>query len=367
MRPEFWTVYPWEQPPSPENRPYDFPPPDLLENLVQLYYDCVNIYMPLLHRPTFEKSLKAGLHLTDPDFGGLVMGVSTSIADRSWYLIGFGIRAAQDIGLNKKEDGTRPTAEGELRKRVFWTLLLMDAMLAAMVGRPAAINASDFDVEMPIDCDDEYWDHPNPELAFKQPPGVPSKVSYFCSLLKLFEIHCSSHRAFFSVKRPDPPPGISDIEWDRITLANLDSAMNAWVDSVPQHLRWNPDRLQGPFLNQSAKLFITYYATQMLAHRQFVMCKAHQKLAMSSLAICINAARACTRIVERQSRDGKFTAPHAQPALFTAGLMLILNVWRARDTGHALASERRDIDAVFTCIKVIKSYEDRWHVAGRYW
>ncbi|RXW19238.1 hypothetical protein EST38_g6605 [Candolleomyces aberdarensis] len=75
MRPEFWTVYPWEQPPPPENRPYDFPPPDLLENLVQLYYDCVNIYIPLLHRPTFEKSLKAGLHLTDPDFGGLVMGV----------------------------------------------------------------------------------------------------------------------------------------------------------------------------------------------------------------------------------------------------------------------------------------------------
>jgi hypothetical protein len=93
MRPEFWTVYPvssiyltgqsemltvknqWEQPPAPENRPYDFPPPDLLEHLVQLYYDCVNIYAPLLHRPTFERSLKAELHLSDPDFGGVVMGV----------------------------------------------------------------------------------------------------------------------------------------------------------------------------------------------------------------------------------------------------------------------------------------------------
>jgi hypothetical protein len=94
MRPEFWTVYPvsftyfssrfgnltlvnqWEQPPPPpENRPYEFPPLDLLEHLVQLYFDCVNIYIPLLHRPTFEKSLKAGLHVSDPDFGGVVMGV----------------------------------------------------------------------------------------------------------------------------------------------------------------------------------------------------------------------------------------------------------------------------------------------------
>ncbi|KAJ2919807.1 hypothetical protein MD484_g555, partial [Candolleomyces efflorescens] len=70
--------------------------------------------------------------------------------------------------------------------------------------------------------------------------------------------------------------------------------------------------------------------------------------------------------METQSRIGEFPAPHAQTSLFSAGLMLILNVWRVRDTGHALAEERRDIDAVFTCIKVLKTYEDRWHAAGRY-
>ena len=78
---------------------------------------------------------------------------ATSIADRSWYLVGFGIRAAQDIGLNKKGDGTKPTAEGELRKRVFWMLLLVDSMTAAMVGRPAAINTSEcvsFQLAIPI-------------------------------------------------------------------------------------------------------------------------------------------------------------------------------------------------------------------------
>jgi hypothetical protein len=68
---------------------------------------------------------------------------ATSIADRSWYLVGFGVRAAQDIGLNKKGDGKKPTAEGELRKRVFWMLLLMDSMIAASNGRPVAINASE--------------------------------------------------------------------------------------------------------------------------------------------------------------------------------------------------------------------------------
>ncbi|KAJ2915983.1 hypothetical protein MD484_g4431, partial [Candolleomyces efflorescens] len=425
MRPEFWTVHPWEQATPTERKPFEFPPPDLLNHLVQLYFDTTNIYIPLLHRPTFEKALKADHHLSNPDFGQVVLGVcavaarysndervllegttslhssgykwfrqlrlfqecflrapslgelqalclavvymqGTSTSDKCWYLVGIGARAVQDIGLNKKGSGTKPTVEGELRKRVFWVLLFLDSLLAASVGRPAAMNISDFDVEMPLDCDDEYWEHPNPELAFKQPPGVPSKSSYFRLMLKLVEIHASSHRAFFSVRRPDPPPGVSGIDWNRITLANLDSALNSWADSVPQHLRWEPDRLDGTFLNQSAKLWTTYYATQILAHRAFVTCPYQKSLALTSLAICTSAARACIRIMAVQSRKGQVLAPHAQTSVFTAGLMLLLNFWRARHTGVALADEIRDMDAIFTSIKVLQTYESRWHSAGRF-
>ncbi|KAJ2930730.1 hypothetical protein H1R20_g6368, partial [Candolleomyces eurysporus] len=381
MRPEFWTIHPWERAVPTERKPFDFPPKDLMNHLVQLYFDTTNLYVPLLHRGTFEKAFKADLHLSSPDFAQVVLGVcaaqfhtqlavlyiqGTSTSDKCWYLVGLGVRAAQDIGLNKKGAGTKPTVEGELRKRVFWVLLFLDSLIAASVGRPAAMNISDFDVEMPIDCDDEYWDHPDAELAFKQPPGVPSKASYFCLILKLVEIHASSHRAFYSVRRPDPPPGTSAGDWDRITLANLDSALNSWADSVPYHLRWEPGRLQGIFLSQSAKLWTTYYATQILAHRAFVTCPAHKSLALTSLAICTNAARTCIRILEVQSQKGQALAPHAQTSIFTAGLMLLLNFWRARHTGVPLADEVRDMNSIFTSIKVLQTYEARWHSAGRF-
>lgn len=58
------------------------------------------------------------------------------------------------------------------------------------------INHS-FDVELPVECDDEYWvltDHPNPEkphkkcVVFKQPPGKPSKITYFNCFLRLNQI-----------------------------------------------------------------------------------------------------------------------------------------------------------------------------------
>jgi hypothetical protein len=45
-----------------------------------------------------------------------------------------------------------------------------------------------FDVEMMIECDDEYWDHPDPEQAFKQPPGKPSLIASCNTFLKLSAI-----------------------------------------------------------------------------------------------------------------------------------------------------------------------------------
>lgn len=39
------------------------------------------------------------------------------------------------------------------------------------------------DVDLPIICDDEYWIHPDPDLAFKQPESKPSVVaSWVCGI-----------------------------------------------------------------------------------------------------------------------------------------------------------------------------------------
>lgn len=50
-----------------------FPPPDLLARLIELYFLRYNLFMPLLHRPTFESQVEAGLHLTDEAFGSTVL------------------------------------------------------------------------------------------------------------------------------------------------------------------------------------------------------------------------------------------------------------------------------------------------------
>ena len=51
----------------------DFPPDDLLNTLVDLYFRQVNDSAPLLHEPLFKDGLKSGLHLRHGPFGAIVL------------------------------------------------------------------------------------------------------------------------------------------------------------------------------------------------------------------------------------------------------------------------------------------------------
>jgi hypothetical protein len=44
------------------------------------------------------------------------------------------------------------------------------------------------DVELPADCDDEYWEHPDAAQTFKQPQGKPSTIACFIAYIKLQKI-----------------------------------------------------------------------------------------------------------------------------------------------------------------------------------
>lgn len=56
-----------------EENIFEYPDRNLLHSLVSLYFEKSNIIMPILHRPTFLRSLNSGLHLRDPAFGMTVL------------------------------------------------------------------------------------------------------------------------------------------------------------------------------------------------------------------------------------------------------------------------------------------------------
>src|SRR5260221_4869204 len=91
-RPEFWNIpevwlsysicilftdkrLQWEKTTETLVSSRNFPhlPADLAEELIDHYFRHVNLYLPLLHRPTFEEGLKANLHETDTGFASVYM------------------------------------------------------------------------------------------------------------------------------------------------------------------------------------------------------------------------------------------------------------------------------------------------------
>ncbi|PSR71246.1 hypothetical protein PHLCEN_2v12900 [Hermanssonia centrifuga] len=81
-----------------------------------------------------------------------------------------------------------------MMKRTFWALMIFERNMSSALGRSCSIQDEDFDLDLPIECDDEYWTNANSALAFTQPAGKPSTVSHFVCCIRITQIHAFALR-----------------------------------------------------------------------------------------------------------------------------------------------------------------------------
>ncbi|KIY63793.1 hypothetical protein CYLTODRAFT_425777 [Cylindrobasidium torrendii FP15055 ss-10] len=333
IRKEYWRKPAWEQ--ALEHKVtvnYAFPPPDLLPVLVDLYFVNSNNYLPLLHRPTFERAIKENVHLTDQGFAAtllLVCGIGSRYSDDlrvrldsalddpysagwkyfvqippmevgpstipslyelqkcvlmvffmmssssprgCWTLVGTGLRFVQDLGVHQRRmpDVHITRAEHERWKRIFWCLVCLDRVFAVAMGRSVALQDEDIDAELPANVDDEYWFTEDGRELFQQPPNVPSKVHFFNSFIQLLQLVVFSLRTVYSMEKTKLRMGFGPEKLAEV-VTEMDSALNRWFDAVPDHLRWDPHREDPVFFTQSVSLHAWYYNCQILTHRHFLL------------------------------------------------------------------------------------------------
>ncbi|KAK1219772.1 Gypsy retrotransposon integrase-like protein 1 [Marasmius sp. AFHP31] len=454
----FWKVHPYQRqvppgcPPLPLPSDYTFPEPLLLSSLVSLYFDHINPYLPILHRGIFERSVREGLHHRDIHFAGVLLVVcaigarysddprvledhanegigksrltagwkwfrqlycitpfflqGTTTPEASWIVLGVAFRFAQDLGIHRRkpETITNPTVESQLWNRAFWGLVAVDVVVSTFLGRPRAMYPDDFDVPLPIECDEEYW--PIDAVAavgshepFKQPPGKPSAMSYWIYLLRLFDIVGFAQRTIYAVRKTDmwTRMGMTQAEWNEKVVKELDELLANWVDGVPEHLKWNPTNQNPLFFTQSTIIWITYYWLQMLVHKPFMSLstsaggaeKESEKpseeaaAAFPSLSICVNAARAVVHILEagqrwserkrRENANGERWVPEPGPgpfptvlsAITSSAIVLFSNAWRGIRT-KTTPDAFRELADVYRCLEVLNKWEDVTQIAGRF-
>ncbi|KAI3615704.1 hypothetical protein WG66_011959 [Moniliophthora roreri] len=436
-RTEMWEYAPWQQLIEPYRDPLHFPELDLMTALIDLYFTHVNPFYPLLHRPSFMKSILEGLHLHDYYFGAVLLAVcavgarysndrrvwcpgsdsehsigwqwirqvhlaspsfisppplyevqwyclrmlfesTSTIPEDTWVLTSMGIRHCQDLGIHRLREVN--TVEEELWKRAFWLLICADVFVSQVVGRPRAtcieelvyhslvisgmltLSPVSYDTVYPVCCDDEFWQHPNPQLAWKQSPSErPCYVSYWIPMLKLLEILGSTERTIYCVRQRD-----SNREKNQQVLSELDSRLNDLMHELPDHLRWDSLREDSLFFQQSAALHVTYYWVQIQIHRPFIPKLGQPSAsALPSLTICATSARSCAHVVDVLLKRNIFL-PYFNivTAAFTSGTVLLINAWR-RQIEKEPVDLRRELADIYKCLEYLHSLESRIQEAGR--
>ncbi|VDB85388.1 unnamed protein product [Peniophora sp. CBMAI 1063] len=426
-RPQFWQHRPCEA--LPKKLSLDFPPFDLLHALAALYFEHQNVYLPLLHQATFMRLISQGRHISCQSFGFLVLAVcangarysndprilipgseplsagwywfnqlwnnfpinsgssrlydiqcialstiyliSCAATQAGWVWCGHGIRLAQDVGAHRKRVyDDSPTVEDELYRRAFWILILLEKHLGICMARPTAVKDQDLDLDLPNACDDMYWDHPDKSLSFKQPEGRPSRVDILVYHVKLYLAVAPAMCLIFAGSKTRNMVGITE-GWERATVANLDSRLNMWAESMPTHLCWDANNDDDVGLLQSAHIWTRYYELQINLHRPFIPSQTNSTnqaiaaIGFPSLSICLSASRAIVRIVDCvQRRFPGRIFPFLHDSAFLAGMMLFIGIWGSSKYGVASRADD-DLQGIRTCDRFIETQEARLHTAGR--
>ncbi|KAG9013081.1 hypothetical protein FRB94_003914 [Tulasnella sp. JGI-2019a] len=425
-RRKFWKPHPWEQMTValPAIESLRFPPPDLIRILIDHCFSEVMPLTPLIHRPSFERQYAEGRASHDIDFARLLLLVcavgswycddpricltssagevewdsagwmyfaqvyqmpkplfaitklvdlqimvlsatyleGTSACVKAWLVNGSGLRFAEDIGAHREKVYSPTQAfENQLWKRAFWCLVQKDRELSTVFGRVMGIYDEDIDAYFPLEVDDDGWDEATQE--WKQSTGKPSQLAYFTQHAKLMKILAHCLRTLYSIHKSKIDLGFVGPEWEQDKVAELDSALNEWLDAVPDHLKWD-QHMDPAFSKQAAALRITFHYTQLTIHRPFIQlsCSSKRGLFLPSLAVCANAARSCAHILD--------TIVGMPPTLlFTmmalqSGFVLMISIWEARRSGLNVDISGQ-VRCVQSCLNYLKRREHRHHLSGR--
>ncbi|KAK3402599.1 fungal-specific transcription factor domain-containing protein [Sordaria brevicollis] len=167
----------------------------------------------------------------------------TSLQGRSnphanWVLFGTAIRLARKLGLHV--DGKRlrlPPLETEMRRRLWWQLVVLDAKAATISGFKSASIVRDWSTELPRNLDDTDM-HPDAKEDFVERDG-PTEMIFCLMAYKATDFLLSNGQDFENIliaaDLPDGHAPSSDDQRRRRTVEQLALELTAFTQRYHLH------------------------------------------------------------------------------------------------------------------------------------
>lgn len=150
-----------------------------------------------------------------------------------YYVMGIAVRLVQALGYNEEKTITRKGADGiadvleiDMRRRLFYCILVMDFGLAHSLGRPAMLstNWDHIDVGWFETCDDKHITRDGIDPAAQRPTLKKWVAIHF---FKMRMLQLEIRRKLYLNKRPEPRSD-SD-KW----FIDMEAKLIAWRDAAP--------------------------------------------------------------------------------------------------------------------------------------
>ncbi|PWN45053.1 hypothetical protein IE81DRAFT_227198 [Ceraceosorus guamensis] len=286
----------------------------------------------------------------------------------AWAVLSVAVRLLQDVGAHRKVTAQRlkhPLLLTETYRRLWWVTYSLDREFSAGLGRPVCIQDEDFDVDEPLAVDDMFLiDAAATGNPPSQPVEKPSLLAGFVASIRLDQIIGRTLRTIYAIGKAKVSRGFVGRQWDQFIVAEIDSSLNQWLGTVPQHLKYNANEPNDEWLLQSSLLHTKYYHSQILVHRPFIPGpNSKSSLNYPSLAICTNAARSICHILHNLYRRKLHPRGGLQVLFraFSAGCILLLVVWSAKRSGARTSTST--MADVRRCLDVLRGLEKHWSLA----
>ena len=211
---------------------------------------------------------------------------NASFSNMAHKALAVAIRTAHALGLHHEAPDDWSSAELALRRRMWWTLCLLDGKACIELGRPYLIHFSDMTCSLPMDDQAESKNSgSNPTSVFGDIGSLTFHTQCVTLIITVRAIHtafyekCSEITTSYEGKDLYEVPDL--LESCAAHLLQRMKALQTWVQNVPNTLQ-NPRRGAGdPFSTARSPIEIDPYIPLWLQRQRVLLELLYHNLAMS--------------------------------------------------------------------------------------
>ncbi|PYH97168.1 hypothetical protein BO71DRAFT_481454 [Aspergillus ellipticus CBS 707.79] len=272
------------------------------------------------------------------------------IGPNTFFLVGVAARMAIGMGLHSSSSYlSLPPDVVEYRKRIFFSLYMMDRVVSMALGRPFAMHDDDIDVEPFTDTDDSPYPPPTP-LSIH-----PTNMSVPLHILSLRRIASEIRTKVYTPHTPPLPASTRDE-----ILHTLHRKLLLWRKTMPFPL---PDaHPQVPHLSTSW-FDLNYYTHVAMLYRPSPLFPA---LDQPKVKILATAAAMSIRQAMNMHRQGRFAYNRLNLlSVFHSALSLIYATTAQPDRLRDVLGEGRAVEDLELCVELLGAFAGKFAAAGR--